>query len=148
MSNLRQDLEKILQLDGWNVRSALAKYVANLGPNEYKQRTGQQNNAIHLGCKLIADTLNDAGLDMRKVLKPEIEIPWTTISVKDHLFRPVMKATTSKESTKELSKLGEIEVVWDTVMRFLGQNHGVDYIPFPSNEGDIAPLKNKTYDET
>lgn len=141
MPNLRHDLEEILKLDGWNVRSALAKYVANLDPNDYtKPRTPAQNNSIHLGCKLIADTLNNAGLDMRKVLKPEIEIPWTTISVKDHLFRPVMKATTSKSSTTELNKLGEIEVVWDTVMRFLGQNHGVEYIPFPSNIADPAPM--------
>ena len=138
---LRTDLETILKLDGWHVRDALAKFVAGLDPEEYKKRTSTQNNALHLGCKLIADALNNAGLDMRKVLKPEVEIPWTTLSVKDHLFRPVMKAMTSKESTTELAKLGEIEGVWDTVMRFLGQNHGLDYIPFPSNAGNIAPLK-------
>lgn len=138
--SLRTDLEGILKLDGWHTRDALAKLVASLNPEDYTQRTPTQNNALHLGLKMIADALNDAGLDMRKVLKPEVEIPWTIISVKDHLFRPVMKTMFSKESTKDLNKLGEIEQVWDTVMRFLGQNHGVEYIPFPNND-DPAPLK-------
>ena len=141
--SLRTDLEVILKLDGWHTRDALAKFVANLDESDYRQRTPAQNNALHLGFKLIANALNEAGLDMRKVLKPEVEIPWTTLSVKDHLFRPVMKAMTSKESTTELAKLGEIEGVWDTVMRFLGQNHGLDYIPFPSNADNIAPLKSE-----
>ena len=74
---------------------------------------------------------------MRAVLKPEIEIPWTTQSVKDYLFRPVMKLMTSKQSTTRLAKIGEIEEIWDTVMRFLGQNHGVEYIPFPNDPNKI-----------
>ena len=37
-----------------------------------KQRTIQQNRALHLYFQLIADRLNDAGLDMRVVLKPDM----------------------------------------------------------------------------
>src|SRR3990167_2899771 len=139
--SLRTDLQKILENDPWQVRDKLAQFVASLDEEEYRQRTPSQNNSIHRGCKLIADALNNAGLDMRKVLKPEIEIPWTMQSAKDLIFRPVMKSMTSKQSTTELKKQGEIDEIWDTVMRFLGQNHGVEYIPFPSNEKDPAPLK-------
>lgn len=32
---LRSDLEEILKLDGWQVRDALAKYVAGMDKQEY-----------------------------------------------------------------------------------------------------------------
>jgi hypothetical protein len=110
------------------------------------QRTGQQNKGLHKGFELLADTLNDAGLDMKVVLKPEVNIPWTPASVKEYLFRPVMKAMTAKTSTTELEKIGEIEAVWETVMRFLMEKHHIEYLPFPSHElgyADSAPLKDE-----
>lgn len=102
-------------------------------PKKYrpKQRTSSQNSALHKGFELIAKALNEAGLDMRVVLKPEIEIPWTKSSVKEHIWRPVQILMLSKQSTTQLAKLNEIEDIWDVVMRHLGQNHGVEYIPFP-----------------
>lgn len=108
-----------------------------------KPRTGQQNRALHKGCELIAASLNGAGLDMRTVLKPEIDIPWTKESVKEYIIRPVMKAMTTKSSTTTLSKIGEIEAIWDTVMRFLMEKHHIEYIPFPSEalgHADTAPM--------
>jgi hypothetical protein len=54
-----------------------------------KPRTNAQNNAIHKYCSLLADTFGMAGLDMKAVLKPEVEIPWTTESVKNHIWRPI-----------------------------------------------------------
>lgn len=98
------------------------------------QRTDQQRKAIEVGCKLIADSLTAAGLDMRKTLKPEIDIPWSQETVKDYIFRPVMKALYKKESTTQLEKQQEIDLIWETIMRFLMQNHHIDYIPFPHNE--------------
>lgn len=99
--------------------------------SEDMKRTSLQNRSLHLGFRLIKDALNLAGLDMRKVLKPHIAIPWSEKSVKEFLFRPVMETMTQKKSTTELEKIGEINEVWDVVMRFLGENHGVEYIPFP-----------------
>lgn len=101
------------------------------------KRTQQQNKALHVGFKLIADALNDAGLDMRTVLKPGIEIPWDPRTVKEYIFRPVMKLKTGKDSTTELSKHMEIDEVWEILMRFLMQNHGVEYIPFPFDEDKV-----------
>lgn len=93
--------------------------------------TRQQQKALHVGFRLIADELNNSGLDMRATLKPEVQIPWSSESVKEYLFKPVMSLAVGKESTTELDKLGEIEKVWDIVMRFLGENHGIEYIDFP-----------------
>jgi len=109
------------------------------------QLTRQQQKALHVGLKLLSEALNDAGLDQRKVLKPSVSIPWTMQSAKDSLFRPIMTAITLKKSTTELDKVQEIEMIWDTLMRHLGEKHEIDYIPFPCFEvnKDDAPLINE-----
>ena len=65
---------------------------------EIQRRTAQQNKAIHKYFELLAQTLNDAGLDMKQVLKPEVDIPWTKESVKAHLWKPVQKVMYNKHS--------------------------------------------------
>jgi hypothetical protein len=107
---------------------------------EKAKRTSQQNKALHKGFGLIAESLNDAGLDMRAVLKPEIEMPWDGKTVKEYIFRPVMKLMRRKDSTTDLDKIGEIEAIWEVLMRFLMQNHGIDYINFP-NDPDKVNMK-------
>ncbi len=97
-------------------------------------RTSLQNRAMHKGFGLVAETLNNAGLDMKKVLKPEVDIPWTTESVKKFLFKPIQKIMTGKESTTELNKVSEIDETWEVMMRHLMEKHHIDYIPFPKKE--------------
>lgn len=96
-------------------------------------RTMTQNRALHLGLGMIAKSLNESGKDMRVVLKPEVHIDWDTETVKEYLFRPIMKLTCHVDSTTELKKTGDIEKAWDTMMRFLGENHGIEYIEFPND---------------
>jgi hypothetical protein len=72
---------------------------------------------------------------MRKTLKPEIEIPWSTDSVKEHLFKPVMRAQLGKTSTKDLSTK-EIDMVFDTLTKHLGEKFGL-HVEFPSTESII-----------
>lgn len=103
-----------------------------LEPKDYPQRTVQQNKALHVLFKLLADTLNENGLDMRKTLKPTIEIPWSPGAVKEYLWRPVQKAQLNKESTTELTTV-EIDEVFDTINRHLGTKFGI-HVPFPSIE--------------
>ena len=103
-----------------------------------KTRTNQQNKALHVGFNEIAKMLNEAGLDMKKVIRADI--PWNSTTVKEHLFRPVMRTQLQKESTKELSTR-EIDQVWDTLNRILAQEFGVS-LPFPS----IEELIHKTRD--
>lgn len=54
-----------------------------------KQRTPPQNNAIHQWCEDLADFFNESGLDMKAVLKPEAEIPWTKEAVKKMIWHPI-----------------------------------------------------------
>ena len=57
-------------------QNVMENYTKNI-QLKTKQRTLQQNKALHKYFEILADTLNEAGLDARVVLKPEIEIPWT-----------------------------------------------------------------------
>ena len=101
-----------------------------------KQRTSQQNRALHLYFKQLADELNDKGQDMRTLIKEEIDIPWSTTTVKDHLFRPLMKVITGKESTAKLTT-DEIDRVFEILSKTIGERTGL-HIPFPSIETLIA----------
>jgi len=96
------------------------------------QRTIKQNRALHKYFELVAGTLNEAGLDMRKTLKPEIDIPWSKESVKEYLWRPIQKAQLQKRSTTELDRK-DINIIYETLNRFLGEKLGV-HTPFPSLE--------------
>ena len=98
-----------------------------------EKRTDKQNKALHVYCELLAEALNNAGLDMKAVLKPEIDIPWTQISVKEHLWRPIQRIMMDKESTTELDTVNpsDIHRVLD---RHIAEKFGVS-IPWPSNRG-------------
>jgi len=110
---------------------------------EIDKRTIQQNKALHKFFELLADELNGAGLDMRKLLKPEIDIPWTTISVKNFLWRPIQEVMLGKQSTTELDKLQEIDKIYETLNRFLGEKWGL-HVEFPSIENYEENATKKT----
>jgi hypothetical protein len=103
-----------------------------LEPKKYPQRTVQQNKALHVLFRLLATTLNEAGLDMRKTLKPGVEIPWSGPAVKEYLWRPIQQAQLRKDSTTELTTV-EIDQIFDTINKHLGEKFGL-HVPFPSVE--------------
>ena len=97
-----------------------------------KRRTDKQNAALHLYFTQLSEALNDAGFDMKKLLKQEIDIPWDTINAKEYLWRPIQKELLKKKSTTEL-KSNEIDKVYEVLNRMIGERTGI-YIPFPSIE--------------
>ena len=100
---------------------------------EYPQRSVPQNRALHLFYDWIAEMLNDAGLDMRKTLREDIEISWTPLMVKEYLWRPVQKIKLQKKSTTELTTV-EIDIVAEDLIRYLNTKFpGLDLsVEFPS----------------
>ena len=69
-------------------------------------RTARQNRALHVFFTLLAEQLNDAGLDQKRVIKAMREglpIPWTAESVKESLWKPLQSAMLNKGSTTELT---------------------------------------------
>jgi hypothetical protein len=107
-----------------------------MGEAQSNKRTKKQNNSIHLFCTLLSEAFDEAGLDMRAVLKPEVEIPWTPDTVKRHLWHPIQKlylphtiGEDGEVSTKNLDKK-EVDKVYEVINRHLAP-HGV-HVPFPS----------------
>lgn len=105
-----------------------------------KQRTDQQNRALHLYFQMIADDLNEAGLDIRKVLKPEIEIPWNKDLVKDYLWRPIQEIYLKKKSTTQLITT-DIDIIFEIFNRHIAK-FGI-HEDFPSLERFIDAVKAK-----
>ena len=102
-----------------------------------RQRTNAQNRALHLFCRLLSECLNSAGLDQRKVLKEEIEIPWNEESVKESLWRPIQAAVINKESTAD-AETDEYSKVYEVLARHLSSKLGVTPPPWPDkNREDL-----------
>lgn len=95
-------------------------------------RTLNQNAAMHKYFRDLAFALNDAGLDMRKTLKPSIDIPWTEDSVKRHLWRPIQQAMIDKHSTTKLDKK-QVGEIYEVLTHHLASKFGI-HVPFPSRE--------------
>lgn len=95
-----------------------------------KRRSSLQNRALHLYFTLLATALNDAGYDMRKTIKQDIDIIWSGKMVKEYLWRPIQKTYLQEKSTTRL-KTGDIDKVYDILNKAIGERCGV-YVPFPS----------------
>ena len=102
-----------------------------------KQRSLTQNRALHLFCQWLADTLNDAGYDMRKTLREDVEVPWTQNAVKEHLWRPIQEALTDKRSTTEITTVEPTEI-HALLSRHLGERLGVTCPPWPKRNEEAA----------
>ena len=106
--------------------------------------TRTQQNALHLYFQLVAEALNDAGLDIQKTIeKSPIDIAWSRESVKELLWRPIQKTIYGKQSTTELEKSKEIDAVWENLNRFLA-GLGIESVNFPS----LSEIMNSQIDET
>jgi len=108
-----------------------------------KKRTNAQNKALHLWCEMLAYNLNEKGLNMRVVLKPEIDIEWNKENVKKYLYHPIMQAVTGKDSTTELSTT-DPDKIWEIFNRHMGEKFGVEIPKFPSEEQTKEYFKSLT----
>jgi len=103
------------------------------------QRTKLQNKSLHKYFTLLAEALDDAGLDMRAVLKPEIEIPWTGDSIKEQMARPIIKAMFNFDSTTELDTK-QIQEFYKVLDRHTSEKLGV-HIEWPSDEAPMTMIE-------
>lgn len=101
-----------------------------------KQRTLTQNRALHMFCQNLADTLNDAGLDQKKVLKPEVDIPWTMEAVKEGLWKPLQEAVTGLKSTTK-PETSQYSAIYELLNRHLTMKLGI-HEPWPVRNQDAT----------
>lgn len=113
------------------------RYLEMKFSRKAKQRTLTQNGAMHLFFQWLADTLNEAGLDMRKTLREDVEVPWTPENVKEHLWRPIQKAMTEKQSTTDITTV-EPTAIHEVLSRHLGQKLGITCPAWPKRDQEAA----------
>ena len=94
-----------------------------------RQRSGLQNNALHKYCELLADELNERGLDMKLLLRHHVEIEWTKSSVKERLWKPIQIAMLDESSTTKPHR-NEYPKIYDELNRYLIDKHGM-HVPWP-----------------
>ncbi len=101
-----------------------------------RERTQDQNSALHLWFELVARDLNEGGFTVQVVLKQKIDLDWNKELVKELLWRPAQEALIKKKSTTKLDKVGEIDTVFDHLNRHFGEKFGL-HIPFPMNPNKV-----------
>ena len=100
---------------------------------KYGVRTTLQNSALHLYFEMVADALNDAGLEIHMEYLGKItEVPWRKESVKDRLWLPIMETMTGKTSTAKMDRK-EISEVFEVLFRHLAEKHSI-MVLFPSKK--------------
>ena len=114
-------------IEKWS-RLSNAEYIVDV--RNMDQRTAQQNRALHLWCKQIADTLNAHGLYMIGIFGNPIE--WTMELVKTQIIKATIKKIFNVDSTTKLTRK-DIDQLIDYVTAALALK-GVEVPPFPSRE--------------
>ena len=97
-----------------------------------KKRTDNQNRALHLWFTQLAEALNSAGFDMRKVIRKEVDISWSPLSVKNYLWKPVQEVFCGEKSTTKLTT-ENIDYIYDIINRTISERTGI-HVPFPNIE--------------
>ena len=99
-----------------------------------KQRSNLQNSSLHLYLSHLSEALNDAGYDMKKTLKQEVDIPWDAkgVNAKEFLWRPIQKALTKKDSTTKPTTKDYI-YIYKVLSRHLVEKLGVN-VPWPNKD--------------
>lgn len=135
-------LHKCLIKDGQIVPDDTVRYHTDLEKFEGKEieisfrkwkktRTIKQNASLHLFLSQLAEALNGAGYDMRsKVMRQDIDIPWSGLMIKELIWRPVMKAKLGKKSTTEMTT-EEVSMIYEIVNKVIGERCGI-HIPWPN----------------
>ena len=98
-------------------------------------RTEQQNKAIHVFCRDLANALNEAGFDVTDGAVLHLPVSWTESNVKELIWKPVQRALyPKKRSTTQLEKK-DVNEVFENITRAIGERTGVT-VPFPSEDND------------
>ena len=100
-----------------------------------RKRTASQNRALWLWLGMLSEQLNDAGFDMRRLLKQEVSIPWTKDSAADYLWRPIQNAMFGTDSTRQVETV-DYPAVYDVICRHLASKHGITPPPWPTRHGE------------
>lgn len=95
--------------------------------------TESQRSALWKYMTMKAEQLNDSGLDIRHVVKPTFNIPWTKDTFHDCLWIPFQKAMFKTDSMRSL-KNSQIDPIYLTLERELNEKFQLKSIEFPQDK--------------
>jgi len=117
----------------------LSDYILNMNLPEHGvvveiktgTRTLLQNNAMYKYFTILADALNEAGMEIRmEYLGKTAEIPWTPTAVKERLWLPIMQSMFDIKSTAKLDRK-QVSEVYEVLSRWLATEKSI-LVDFPS----------------
>jgi len=117
----------------------LSDYILNMNLPEHGvvveiktgTRTLLQNNAMYKYFQLLADALNEAGMEIHmEYLGKTAEIPWTPTAVKERLWLPIMQSMFDIKSTAKLDRK-QVSEVYEVLSRWLATEKSI-LVDFPS----------------
>ncbi len=101
-------------------------------PKKKGTRTNKQNRAMHKFFRDSSLALNEAGYDMKAVIRDEVDIEWDAKgeNFKNNIWRPLQLVMLGKKSTADLDT-GEVSAVYETLNRHIQERLNV-HLRFPS----------------
>lgn len=150
-----QTLEQIYLGKPWDCHKLLGDFLKTTKVVEEPKgkRTGAQNRSLHLWFRQVADVCKDAGLDAKVLFSKTLDIEVTQDHIKA-LWHTTQNAYFKSGSTTELDKQGQIEKIYDTLVRFFGERHNLALPPFPNDPEKnniklqaVENLSNENYPE-
>ena len=100
-------------------------------PQKLHPLTRTQQKSLHLWFSLVAKELNESGITLKMILKEKLDMDMNGEMVKEVLWRPLQKVLVKKQSTTELLKVGEIDLIYEHLNRFLAEHFKI-HVPFPN----------------
>ena len=96
------------------------------------KRSNSQNNSLHLMFQQLSDECLEKGIEMRDIVKDELPIECTPENIK-WLWKKLQKALLKIESTTQLTKDGQIDLVYRNFNKILIErtNGEISLPPFP-----------------
>jgi hypothetical protein len=103
-----------------------------------RERTTDQNRALHLWLEKKAEQCRDAGVTAQMAFSKTIELEITPEIMKE-IWRQVQNAMFQNgKSTKNLEKNGQIEEVYEHINRFFAEKFNLEGIEFPTDNNKIT----------
>jgi len=97
-------------------------------------RSEMQNAALHAMFRRLSTALNDAGYDMKHDSLVKKELPWSEYTIKEVLFKPMIKQLHGVDSTAKLTK-EQLSNAVEALFRAIASRTGVT-VPFTIKELD------------
>ncbi len=97
-----------------------------------KKRTPQQNRALHLLFRLMAEECRRNGITIKKLYEAGFDMQVTEEVFKEAVWKKIQESMFGKDSTKDLTT-DEINQIFDVINKSFGEKWNL-HIPFPSIE--------------